>query len=278
MGKQIVLYLADNTIDGIVDIEVINWSGKALKVPRNELENDFWPDGISTGIYFLMCVDETTGEDAVYIGESTDVKKRLKQHIRDYSCGKEKYYWHTAVVFLGRQLNKTYAQYMENELKVQAQACNNYLILTKATTAVKTDAGTKDSCNQFIAEIKVLLGLLKYKIYDAQKSMEISKNNMLICKDSKGADATGYISANGFTVVRGSKVSNDVVNSFVSHPYYALRRKLEDAGIIENGIFTRDCDEFKAPSAASSVVLGRSSNGNTDWKNVAGTPLKDLKQ
>lgn len=277
MGKQMVLYLADSTIDGIVDIEVINWAGKVLKIPRNELENDFWPSGAQAGVYFLMSIDEQTGEDAVYIGESTDVKKRLKQHIADYSRGKERFYWHTAVVFVGRQLNKSHIQYMENVLKQQAQISNNYQVLTKATTSVKTDAGTRDSCNQFIAEIKMLLGLLKYKIYDEPQSVQVNQSNMLFCKDSKGAEANGYVSANGFTVVRGSKVSPDVVYSFVTHPYYALRRKLEESGIIENGVFTKDCDEFKAPSAASSVVLGRSSNGNTDWKNVAGIPLKDLK-
>ena len=32
--------------------------------------------------------------------------------------------------------------------------------------------------------------------------------------------------------------------------------------------------EFQAPSAASSVVLGRASNGKTEWKNKKGQGLK----
>lgn len=34
--------------------------------------------------------------------------------------------------------------------------------------------------------------------------------------------------------------------------------------------------EFNAPSAASAVVLGHTSNGNMDWKTEDGTKLKDL--
>lgn len=274
MGKQIVLYLADSTINGIVDIEIMNWAGKALKIPRNEIDKAFWPEGMSAGVYFLMCVDEKNGEEAVYIGESLDVKKRLKQHVGDYARDKEKFYWHTAVVFVGRQLQKNHLQYMENTLKLQAQKNGNYKVLTKATVSIKADEGTKDSCNQFIKEIKILLGLLKYKIYDEVQT--VKKNEFLFCKDTKGADAAGYISSNGFTVLKGSKVSLKIAPSFKNHIYYVLRQSLEKKQIIKNGEFVKDCDDFKSPSAASSVVLGRSSNGKTDWKNKLGVHLKEL--
>ena len=39
--------------------------------------------------------------------------------------------------------------------------------------------------------------------------------------------------------------------------------------------FIRDY-EFNAPSAASAVILGHTSNGNADWKTADGTKLKDL--
>ncbi|MBQ2232161.1 MAG: DUF4357 domain-containing protein [Erysipelotrichaceae bacterium] len=46
-------------------------------------------------------------------------------------------------------------------------------------------------------------------------------------------------------------------------------------GIIVDRKFIRDY-EFNAPSAASAVILGHTSNGNTDWKTADGTKLKDL--
>ena len=35
-------------------------------------------------------------------------------------------------------------------------------------------------------------------------------------------------------------------------------------------------EEFHAPSAASAVILGHTSNGNVDWKTDDGKKLKDL--
>ncbi|MBQ2078734.1 MAG: DUF4357 domain-containing protein [Erysipelotrichaceae bacterium] len=46
-------------------------------------------------------------------------------------------------------------------------------------------------------------------------------------------------------------------------------------GIIVDRKFIRDY-EFNAPSAASAVILGHTSNGNADWKTADGTKLKDL--
>ena len=57
--------------------------------------------------------------------------------------------------------------------------------------------------------------------------------------------------------------------------YYTLRNALVKEGIIVDRSFTRDY-EFNAPSAASAVVLGNTSNGNIDWKTSDGVRLKDL--
>lgn len=275
MGKQVVLYLADSTVNGVITIDVMNWAGNAFKIPRTELDNPALPTGIHAGVYFLMCDDETTDKDAVYIGESCDIKKRLKQHIADYKTEKEKFYWHTAVVFTSPQLTKTHTLYIENALRIQAQSNNNCTVLTKATTSTKLDIGTQDSCDQFISEVKMLLGMLKYKIYDETTTATVT-DNILHCTDSKGTDARGYVSSNGFTVLKGSQVSKNIVQSFTKDNYYKLRCKLEAEKIISDGIFTKDYDEFKSPSAASSVVLGRSSNGKTDWKTSAGISLGEM--
>ena len=65
------------------------------------------------GVYFLIC-QEDDGTDSVYIGEAENVLDRLSQHLRDYQSGKEKYYWNTAVIFVGRDLNKALIRYLEN--------------------------------------------------------------------------------------------------------------------------------------------------------------------
>ena len=98
----------------------------------------------------------------------------------------------------------------------------------------------------------------------------------LYCK-SGDANGTGFVSAGGFTVIQGSKVSGHLANSFKSRSksYFDLRTKLEMDGIIVNGIFAKNY-EFSAPSAASAVILGRSSNGKMDWKTQSGKKLSEI--
>jgi hypothetical protein len=61
----------------------------------------------------------------------------------------------------------------------------------------------------------------------------------------------------------------------------AKRQSLIDLGVLlQQGnvyVFTQDY-AFNSPSLASTVVLGRSSNGRTDWKDAQGRSLKVLQE
>ena len=50
---------------------------------------------------------------------------------------------------------------------------------------------------------------------------------------------------------------------------FDLRKELERSGVIANGIFKQQY-VFTSPSAAASLVQGRNSNGNTDWRTADG--------
>ena len=104
-GKSIELFLVNGTADSWTIAELSNWNGKAIKIPRIEVSSCYREDIAQAGVYFLFC-KEDDGTDSVYIGEAENVKERLLQHLRDYQAEKEKYYWTTAVIFIGRDLNK----------------------------------------------------------------------------------------------------------------------------------------------------------------------------
>ena len=59
----------------------------------------------------------------------------------------------------------------------------------------------------------------------------------------------------------------------------AKRQELIDLGLLAQHsrdlAFTQDYT-FSSPSTAACVVLGRSSNGRLDWKDVQGRSLKEL--
>ena len=115
-GKVIELFLVNGTADSLITAELSNWNGMAVKIPRVELSSCNNDDITKPGVYFLFC-KEDDGSDSVYIGEAENVQERLKQHVRDYQSDKETYYWNTAVIFVGRDLNKAMIRYLENNEK-----------------------------------------------------------------------------------------------------------------------------------------------------------------
>ena len=274
-GKAIELFLVNGTAESLITAELSNWNGKAIKIPRTEVSACDREDIKGVGIYFLIC-QEDDGTDSVYIGEAENVLDRLTQHLRDYQSGKEKYYWNTAVIFVGRDLNKALIRYLENRFVEIAEECGRYTILTKNTykNTVLKEAQIA-SMEEFIDNVKILINTLGYKVL-----VPVPKANdetiYLYCKGS-GASAKGFVSAGGFTVLEGSTVSDHTVPSLETKgkSYYNLRNALIKDGTITDRVFTRDY-EFKAPSAASAVILGHTSNGNVDWKTAEGTKLKDL--
>lgn len=274
-GKAIELFLVNGTADSLVTAELSNWNGKAIKIPRTEVSSCDREDIKGVGVYFLIC-QEDDGTDSVYIGEAENVLDRLIQHLRDFQSGKEKYYWNTAVVFVGRDLNKALIRYLENRFVEIAKECGRYSILTKNTfkNTVLKEAQVA-SMEEFIDNVKILINTLGYKVLMPVPNAT-SDTVYLYCKGS-GAQAKGFISAGGFTVTKGSLISDHTVPSFETRGknYYNLRNALIRDGVIENRSFVRDY-EFNAPSAASAVILGRTSNGNDDWKTADGVKLKEL--
>lgn len=274
-GKAIELFLVNGTAESLITAELSNWNGKAIKIPRTEVSSCEQDDIKGVGVYFLIC-QEDDGTDSVYIGEAENVLDRLTQHLRDFQSGKEKYYWNTAVIFVGRDLNKALIRYLENRFVEIAKECGRYTVLTKNTykNTVLKEAQIA-SMEEFIDNVKILINTLGYKVL-----VPVPKANdetiYLYCKGS-GASAKGFVSAGGFTVLEGSTVSDHTVPSLETKgkSYYNLRNALIKDGTISDRVFTRDY-EFKAPSAASAVVLGHTSNGNVDWKTADGVKLKDL--
>lgn len=274
-GKTIELFLVNGTVDSLVTAELSNWNGKSIKIPRTEISECHRADIKGAGVYFLFC-QEDNGADSVYIGEAENVLDRLNQHLRDYHSGKENYYWNTAVVFVGRDLNKALIRYLENRLVEIARDSNRYVVLTKNTyknTVMKESQIAV--MEEFIDNVKILISTLGYKVL-VPAPQATDDTVYLYCKGS-GGTAKGFVSAGGFTVLKDSIVSDHIVPSLETRgkTYYVLRNKLETDGTIVDRRFTRNY-EFSAPSAASAVVLGHTSNGNVDWKTADGTKLKEL--
>ena len=260
--------------DGLRIVEKSNWPGVGVVFNRtnykevvNRIEFD------KTGVYVLVGTSDDSILPTIYVGEGDPVKNRLNQHY-----GK-KDFWNWAVFFVAKDdsLNKAHVQHLEAELLRLAKEAKQCKLDNGqgavAPTLSEAELALADSFLQDVLSIFPLLGLGVF-----EKTETITKPNELLIIEAKGIKASGYEDAKGFVVVKGSQLVKEetaTVQKYVS----TLRNDLLGQGVIVNNgqhyILAQD-QVFGSPSTAAGVVLGKSVNGRTEWRNEAGQTLKQL--
>lgn len=277
-GKSIELFLVNGTADSLIIAELSNWNGKAIKIPRIEISSCNRDDITQAGVYFLFC-KEDDGSDSVYIGEAENVKDRLVQHLRDYQSEKEKYYWSTAVVFIGRDLNKALIRYLENRFVEIARASKRYLVLTKNTyrnTVMKESQIAV--MEEFVDNVKILINALGYKVLEPFAQVDPSNDTVddkLLYITSGSVNATGKVTTEGFVVFAGATLNEKMSVRSLSAGMQKQRKKLFDSSKVNNLVTTEDI-LFSSSSAAADFILGYSVSGPKTWKTKDGRTLKEL--
>lgn len=279
-GKSIELFLVNGTADSLIIAELSNWNGKAIKIPRIEVSSCDRDDIIQAGVYFLFC-KEDDGSDSVYIGEAENVKERLIQHLRDYQSEKENYYWNTAVVFIGRDLNKAFIRYLENRLVEIARVSKRYFVLTKNTYR---NTVMKESqiaiMEEFVDNVKILINALGYKVLEPFAQVDSTSSNVddeLLYITSGSVNAMGKVTAEGFVVFAGATVNKKTSVKSLSIGMQNQRQKLFDSSKVDNLITTEDI-LFSSSSAAADFILGYSVSGPRAWKTKDGRSLKSIEE
>lgn len=76
-AKTINMLLNDGTLNGVISMENSSWhKGELYSAPRDSVDDLISTDGCARyGVYLLL------SEDMVYIGQASDLSKRIKQHI-----------------------------------------------------------------------------------------------------------------------------------------------------------------------------------------------------
>ena len=276
-GKVIELFLVNGTADSLITAELSNWNGMAVKIPRVELSSCNNDDITKPGVYFLFC-KEDVGSDSVYIGEAENVQERLKQHVRDYQSEKETYYWNTAVIFVGRDLNKAMIRYLENQFVQIARESKRYLVLTKNTyqnTVLKDSQ--KAVMEEFIDNVKTLINALGYKVLEPLVQADLQSRKIddeVLYITSGSVNARGMVTSEGFVVLSGTTVNETTAQS-LSPGMLKLRKDLLDSTKVEN-LTTIEDILFSSSSAAADFVLGYSASGPRSWKAKNGRTLKEI--
>ena len=275
-GKTIRIFLIDGDPNGRMSCELSNWSGKAYKIPRIKIKDCSDRDDLSsTGVYLLFGKDDD-GKDQVYIGEAESILKRLNQQLTS------KDFWNEAIIFISKDenLNKAHIKYLENRLHDIAKAANRYKV---DNLFVPTQSSISESdraeMEEFIEHIKLLVNTLGHKVFEEKREFNPKqKQTTFFIKTTRGADAQGEQSSDGFVVFKGSKAAPTNVNSMFPN-FINYRQKLIDEGVLLNKEeyleFTDDYI-FSAPSTAAIIIMGRNANGLTEWKTKDGKTLKEF--
>src|SRR5690554_2594426 len=283
-GRSIRLFLVDGTPNGLITAEIMNWTGHALTSPRSKLTELIQrPECGRTGIYFLVGPDpENAMRPLVYIGESDDVAKRLRQHNRPEDQG-GKDFWEKVCLITSKDQNltKAHVKYLESQLINLAKGSGRCGLVngTAHDYSMWPESDQADMAF-FIEQIRTILPVLGFDfLRDKQKlsdqlhppadsatqtvlfEMEIPKYG--ICAEARELDGE-------FVVLAGSKARE----AWVGGPKYASYRPLYeqltvDGVLVPDGsgkvCFAQD-QAFSSPSAAAAVVSGRATNGRIVWR------------
>jgi hypothetical protein len=275
------IFVAGGEPDGLRLVERSNWTGKAVIFPRAIYPQVRGrPEFQQIGVYLLLGPREQGDGDKIYIGEGDPVRPRLEDHYA------KKDFWTRAVFFVAGpgQLNKADVQYLEAQLVSRASAAKRVPLdngnKPSEPTISERDRAAMDVFLNNILGILPVLGIHAFEQSPLRSA--IDQTPPLTCQ-GRGVTASGYDTPQGFVVKAGSEAANDEVQSLKDHFPTIVELRTD---LLKSGVFVSDGDKrrfsqdytFSSPSLASAVVLGRSSNGRTDWKDATGRTLKELQE
>lgn len=278
-SKTIKIFLIDGEPDGLRTVELSNWVGQAMVIPRNKLkEVKNRSECNKPAVYFLIGKEaEEALLPTVYIGEAENMWNRLFNHDNN------KDFWQIAVAFVSKDnnLTKAHVKYLESRCLALANSAKRCELQNGADSSLPSlSEADIAEVEEFLSNLRLLLSALGYPILQEVISMEQkdSSNPLLFCK-GKEASATGRMTNNGFVVYKGSTATTSF-SSAVADRNTRHIEKLIKTGYVEKisdklYSFVKDY-VFNSPSAASDIIMGNSTSGWEKWKTENGKTLKEV--
>ena len=274
--QTIQIFLPDGHPTSIREAEITNRLVKAILIPRNKLAEAAKRDMVNyTGVYFLFSSSDETTKQKVYIGEGEDCFKRIKSHNRN------KEFWTHCIIVTTKtnEFTKTDGKFLEHHCLVKAEQFGRYDTEndTGSNKPSLPESREYDLLDNF-ETLKILLATLGYPLFESKRT-DKGKKEVFICKGKK-AHAEGEMTDDGFVVYKGGKCNLNEAPSQNKYRRDLRVRLIEDNILIqEKDVLVFQTDHiFSSPSAASTIILARSSNGWNDWKNKQGKTLDELKR
>lgn len=292
IGKSIRVYLADATVTGIKYAELVNWTGHALACPRNRLnELPKWPETAKPGIYFLFESRFGDSKPIAYVGESENVLQRLTSH------DKQKDFWNEVIIFTSKDenLTKAHIKYLESALvKLSIQAARYELENGNTPTESSLPRADRDAMEEFILNVRVILGVLGHPILESilqkshskEPSTHTTNQSDVINPLSEltfsinNLTAKGAVTDEGFVLKKGSELSKADTPSIPGN-LKKIKDRLREDGILkeDDNRLVADKDILLSSSSyAAAIVAGTARSGPQSWKTANGKTMKEIEE
>ena len=226
-AKTINLLLNDGSLKGVISMEDSSWNkGELYSAPRESVEDLISTEACSKyGVYLLL------SEDMVYVGQASDLSKRIKQHI----IGKS--WWERVVVLTTSDdsLNRSDIDYIEANLIAKASKigrldCDN----KNKGNKQKVSKFREVELEQYLDEAFFLLELIGVNVFcegiKKQKTEFISSvqnltEDQLSIREKK--EAIDFLKQNGFSLgknINYSKRQDNKMVFWINPKTYALEK------------------------------------------------------
>jgi len=283
-GITITNYLVNGNPEGISMSYVSNWTGQAIRIPRNDFfDSKELPELNRPGVYFLIGPNtEKPEETFIYIGEANHLFERIAYHMRDA----DKSFCELIIAFSSKDDNMTvsHTKYLETKiLEVIFEKSGFTIINKKDGNRISLPAMVRDEMDTYLDNMKILLPTMGFDLFKPvlkERSQSLTQQDEKLFLESKEINAQAKLTSNGILVLQGSLMKGAAVESLAAL-YASIRKDLTEKGYVKStakGLEFLQDYEFSSPSQAAAVILGYSINGRTAWKNKSGKTLKTLEE
>lgn len=274
-AKTIQIFLPDGQPRGLRIAEITTRIVQAIQVPHTRLD-DFLArkESEHVGVYLLFGEKDDLAKPVVYIGQTEDIKTRLKNH------NANKDFWNSVVVLISRTQSFTQAhiKYLEwLGIKIAKEigrfSLDNGNEGGKPFVPEPMEADVLDA----FETAKILLSTLGFPVFESATSSKRHSPEIYSCKGPY-TDAKGAPVEDGFVIFKGSLTRTKPVPSSMDWEPWLLNFKTE--GILEpiNEHQSRITQDYVAtsPSNAAAIALARRANGWQEWRRNDGKTLHEV--
>ena len=264
--KTIITYLVDGNPQWIKTVELSNWIGKAISIPRAKLKDAKTRQECSQpALYFLFGKDEEENNIS-YIWEAENLISRLANH------DSNKNFWDTVIAFVSKDNNLTKAdvKFLEASAINQAKKVDRY-VLENSVAPVPNNLPEyqESSMVEFLENINTLIASMWYPILKEIEQTKLNNKNLYYLK-ARWSDAKWIYTEEWFLVLAWSTWPKEMVSSTIKNKEYAFRNRPK---LLKQWVIKEEWDRIVflqdylwSPSSTACLVMWRNANWWTEWK------------